>query len=166
VEEFMKTIIRTRRCLLAAGASALTLRAHDEPADDPAIVRTALIHGLAGPFAVAGYRMGEAALRRLGLTRGSMDLEVIHHSPAKVQWSCVIDGLQAATGASLGKMNLHRVDSAETFSVVKNRKSGQTLRFELAEAVLHANLDLPYNKLYGAGLRVAKMKEAEVFRVR
>lgn len=157
---------QTRRNLIAAGASALTLRAHDEPADEPAIVRTALIHGLPGPFAVAGYRMGEFALRRLGLPRGSMDLDVTHYSPAKVQRSCVIDGLQAATGASLGKMNLHRIDSAETYSLVKNCKTGQTLRFDLTEAVLKANLDLPYNKLYAAGLRVAKMKEPEVFRVR
>jgi hypothetical protein len=74
--------------------------------------------------------------------------------------------LQAATGASLGKMNLHRIESAETYSLVKNCKTGQTLRFDLTEAVLKANLDLPYNKLYAAGLRVAKMKEPEVFRVR
>jgi len=152
--------------MLSVTAGAAGLRAHDEPADEPAIVRTALIHGLAGPFAVAGYRMGEAALQRLGLKRGSLDVDVTHHSPAQVQWSCVIDGLQAATGASVGKMNLHHVTAAEIHSVVKNRKTGQALRFELAASLVKTNLDLPYNKLYAAGLRVARMKEAEVFLVR
>jgi formylmethanofuran dehydrogenase subunit E len=161
----MKITKNPRRNLLLTVASPLTARAQNEPADAPAIVRTSLIHGLAGPFAVAGYRIGEYARQRLQLTRGSLDLDVTHHSPAQVQWACVIDGLQAATGASLGKMNLHRVSSVQTFSVWKNRRTGQMLRFELASALLKANVDLPYNKLYAAGLRVAQMKES-VFRVR
>jgi formylmethanofuran dehydrogenase subunit E len=154
-----------RRALLALGAAS-ALSAHDETEDPPAITRTALVHGLAGPFAVAGYRMGTAALLKLGLRRGSMDLDVTHYSPPEVQWSCVIDGLQAATGASLGKMNLHRVDSKETYSIVKNKKTGQTLRFDLAESLIQSNLNLPYDKLHAAGQKVAKLKDEEVFRVR
>ena len=155
----------SRRLLLTAG-TATALRAHDETDDPPAISRTAMIHGLAGPFAVAGYRMGTAALLKLNLRRGSMDLDVTHYSPPEVQWSCVIDGLQASTGASLGKMNLHRIDSKETYSVVKNKKTGQTLRFELADALLQSNLNVPYDKLYATGQKVAKMKDDEIFRVR
>jgi formylmethanofuran dehydrogenase subunit E len=154
-----------RRSLLAIGVAS-ALRAHDETDDPPAITRTALVHGMAGPFAVAGYRMGTAALLKLQLRRGSMDLDVTHYSPPEVQWSCVIDGLQAATGASLGKMNLHRVDSKETYSVVKNKKTGQTLRFDLAESLIQSNLNLPYDKLQAAGQKVAKLKDADVFRVR
>src|SRR5262245_34416012 len=40
----------------------------------------AAIHGAAGVFAVAGYRMGERALRDLGLGRGSFAIEVVHHT--------------------------------------------------------------------------------------
>src|SRR5262245_48301653 len=36
-----------------------------------ALDRVAAIHGAAGPFAVAGYRVGERALRELGLARGA-----------------------------------------------------------------------------------------------
>lgn len=154
-----------RRLGLLAIASATLAHAHEDE-HEPPIARTALIHGTAGPFAVAGYRMGEHAMRTLSLERGAMDIDVTHYSPAVVQWSCVIDGLQAATGASLGKMNLHRVDSKEVYSVVKNKKTGQQLRFELAPSFLKMHANLPYDKLYEAGLGVVKMRESEVFRVR
>lgn len=154
-----------RRSLLGLGAAS-ALRAHDETDDPPAITRTALVHGMAGPFAVAGYRMGTAALLKLGLRRGSMDLDVTHYSPPEVQWSCVIDGLQASTGASLGKMNLHRVDSKETYSVVKNKKTGQSLRFDLQESLIQANRNVPYDELYDAGKKIATLTNEEIFRVR
>src|SRR5688500_8675683 len=48
---------------------------------DDEIAAVARIHGGAGPWAVAGYRMGRFALGALGLEPGSFDLEVIHHSP-------------------------------------------------------------------------------------
>lgn len=155
-----------RRSVIALGAAGVLRAHHDESDDPPAITRTALVHGMAGPFAVAGYRMGAAALTKLGLRRGSMDVDVTHYSPPEVQWSCVIDGLQAATGASLGKMNLHRVDSKETYSVVKNKKTGQTLRFDLQQSLIQQNLNLPYDKLAEAGKKVAKLTDAEIFRVR
>ena len=62
---------------------------------------------------VAGYRMGEYALAKLGLQRQSFDLEVVHHTPQEVQFSCIADGAAAATGASAGKLNLRLVDATE-----------------------------------------------------
>lgn len=157
----MKTTRRTLGLVLAAGA--VTMRAHDDE-HEPSISRTALIHGNPGPFAVAGYRIGENALTRLGLKRGSMDLQVVHYAPSKVQWTCIIDGIQAATGASLGKMNLQLIESAETWSLITNRRTGQKLRFDLLPEFIQSNVDLPYEKLYQAGLKVADMKETEIFR--
>jgi formylmethanofuran dehydrogenase subunit E len=49
--------------------------------EDAALARVAAIHGGAGPWAVAGYRMGIHALQALGLSAGSFDVEVVHHSP-------------------------------------------------------------------------------------
>jgi formylmethanofuran dehydrogenase subunit E len=64
------------------------------------------VHGEAGPWAVAGYRIGERALKELSVPRHSFGLLVLHRAPAEVQYSCVTDGLMAATGASPGKLNL------------------------------------------------------------
>jgi formylmethanofuran dehydrogenase subunit E len=159
----MKTTRRRLGVLLAA--SAASARAHDDE-HPPVIARTAMIHGIAGPFAVAGYRIGEHALARLGLERGSMDLEVTHYSPLQVQWTCIVDGIQASTGVSLGKMNLKHVESAETYSLIRNRQTNVQLRFELATTFLKAHLNKPQQKLYEAGLKAAEAEEQEVFRVR
>lgn len=74
-----------RRFTMTLAAGTVALQAHDEYATDPALDRVALIHGGTGPFAVAGYRMGAAALKQLKLNRGSFDLEVIHHAPRPVE---------------------------------------------------------------------------------
>ncbi len=80
------------------------------------------IHGGAGPWAVAGFRMGRAALRALGFTaevphtsQERFELYVVHIMPQSftngllggyIQLSSLADGLHAATGASIGKANL------------------------------------------------------------
>src|SRR5262245_60753257 len=68
---------------------------------DADLAEVARIHGGSGPWAVAGFRMGRHALKKLGLEKHSFDLEVVHHSPQKVQFSCMADGAAAATGASI-----------------------------------------------------------------
>ena len=63
-----------------------TLAISPEAAFGPAVAaclaRVKEVHGAAGPWAVAGYRIGERALKDLGLPRHSHDLEVVHHCPA------------------------------------------------------------------------------------
>jgi formylmethanofuran dehydrogenase subunit E len=84
------------------------------------------IHGGAGPWAVAGYRMGESALEMLGLARSSIDLDVVHFAPRSVQYSCIVDGVAAATGASLGRLNLRLVEATpvETRTEYRRRSTG------------------------------------------
>ncbi|GMU08493.1 FmdE family protein [Corallococcus caeni] len=136
------------------------------PAEPGALERVALVHGGAGPWAVAGYRMGEHALQQLGLPRGSFKLEVIHHSPAQVQYTCVADGAAAATGASLGKLNLSLVtapapeDTATTF---RNRDTGQSLTLRPSASFVQRFRDVPREKLGEAGRTVLTLPDADVF---
>ncbi len=143
-----------------------TLLAHEEDAN-PALDRTSMIHGGAGPFAVAGYRMGEAALKKLNARRGSFDLEVIHHAPHEVQWSCIIDGLQAATGTSLGKLNLKLVEAprAQVHSVVRNRKTGEAVKLSLSPGFVKEFLNVPTKQLSEAGFQVSKLPDEKIFRI-
>ncbi|RKH72107.1 hypothetical protein D7X96_05765 [Corallococcus interemptor] len=157
-----------RRHLLLSITLGLTLGcAGAKPAAEPgALERVALVHGGAGPWAVAGYRMGDYALQRLGLPRGSFKLEVIHHSPAQVQYTCVADGAAAATGASLGKLNLSLVttpapeDVATTF---RNCDTGQSLTLRPSASFVHRFRDVPREKLGEAGRTVLSLPDADVF---
>lgn len=146
-----------------------TSRPTSRPAADPVALRlerTAAIHGAAGPFAVAGHRIGERALAELGAERGRFAVDVVHRTPPEVQWSCVADGLQAATGASPGKLNLTIVEVAgpdATESVVTHRESGRVFRARLAEAFVARYLDTPMEHVPRAGREVAALPEEEVF---
>jgi formylmethanofuran dehydrogenase subunit E len=125
------------------------------------------VHGGAGPWVVAGYRMGEFALKRLGLPRGSFDLEVIHHSPREVQYSCVADGAATATGASLGKLNLSLVEATadRTHTLYRRRSTGQSVDLRVTRAFAARYLDVPRERLAQAGREVIALPDQDIFTV-
>jgi|HubBroStandDraft_6_1064221.scaffolds.fasta_scaffold604021_2 formylmethanofuran dehydrogenase subunit E len=133
--------------------------------DDDALARVTTIHGGAGPWVVAGYRMGEYALVRLGLQRQSFDLEVVHHTPQEVQFSCIADGAAAATGASAGKLNLRLVDAAEAdvATTYRRRSTGQAITLRPARAFTARFRDVPRDQLAQAGRVVLALPDADVF---
>ncbi|MBL8602377.1 MAG: formylmethanofuran dehydrogenase subunit E family protein [Myxococcales bacterium] len=143
-------------------ASALD-PAHASP--DEATRAVTAVHGGAGPFAMAGWRMGAHALTALGLSRGSGDVDVVHISPPSVQWSCIADGVAAATGASVGRLNLRRVDSADgtTRTELRNRATGRALVYRLAPGFAARFADGPDGDLGAAGRAVLTLDDAEVF---
>jgi len=113
---------------------------------DDILNRVAAIHGNAGVFAVAGYRMGERALRDLGEQRGSFTLDVTHRTPLQVQYSCGADGFEASTGVSAGKLNLHIVEVPlkDLESVAQDKKTGKKLVFRLNPKFISKYLDTSY----------------------
>ena len=131
------------------------------------LARVKEIHGAAGPWAVAGYRMGERALKELGLPRQSFALSIVHHCPAQVQYSCIADGLQAATGASPGKLNLTvkeaTADALKT--VVADREKGRYLIFVLKPDLVASIHDLPPDRLAEEGRRIAGLPDDKIFTV-
>lgn len=133
--------------------------------DEAKLEAVARVHGGAGPWAVAGYRMGERALELLGLARGSFDVEVVHHTPQEVQYSCIADGASAATGASVGKLNLSLVDApaADTHTRYTNRKTGASVTLRLTKAFTERFKDVPMERLAAAGREVVALPESEIF---
>ncbi len=134
---------------------------------DAALKEIDFVHGGHGPFAVAGYRIGERALKELGEPRSSFSLEVIHKTPAEVQWTCIADGVQAATGVSVGKMNLKiepaPVEGVET--VIHDKKSGRTLVFHIQPVFTKRYLDLPHEKLAAAGAEAIALPDEAIFSI-
>lgn len=63
------------------------------------------VHGHPGPFLALGVRLGLKAREVLG-ARGYFDMEVEVGCPLRTPYSCMIDGVMAATGCTPGKKNL------------------------------------------------------------
>lgn len=159
-----------RRCglalmVLVSGVLVRSGRAGDDAVVAERLARVREIHGAAGPWAVAGYRMGERALKELGLPKHAFTLQVVHRCPAQVQYSCVADGLQAATGASPGKLNL-RVEEATAEAmrtVIRDQKSGRVLTFTLKPEFIRSVTNLPHDRLEAEGRRVAGLSDDDIF---
>lgn len=95
--------------------------------DDPAWLQTAVqVHGHLGPAIVVGIRLGEAG-RNAVKAQGYFDLEVLAEGPfASPPQSCLLDGLQIATGATLGKRNLQVAESKDYLVRVRNKRTGHS----------------------------------------
>jgi len=103
-------------------------------ADPDWLVNVARFHGHLGPWLTVGALVGQDALKRLE-TRGQWLIEVVCYLPPDKQRpapSCMLDGLQVTTGATMGKCNLHldwdpaRLgDHWPVVSVVRPERDGQ-----------------------------------------
>jgi formylmethanofuran dehydrogenase subunit E len=133
--------------------------------EDAELDRVAAIHGAPGPWAVAGYRMGRFALAKLGLSAGSFDLEVTHHTPKQVMYSCIADGAAAATGASVGKLNLSLVDStADGVETIYLRPStGQSITLRPTANFRARFADVPRERARDNGREVLRLADADIF---
>jgi formylmethanofuran dehydrogenase subunit E len=149
------------------GCASAPAVAHTTSADptDKALDEVANIHGAPGPWAVAGYRMGEHALAKLGLSRGSFDLEVTHHTPRAVKFSCIADGAQASTGASAGKLNLALVDADEAHlaTTYRRKSTGQSITLRPTASFAERFRDFPRDQARVMGKQVMGLLAAEVF---
>lgn len=159
----MRHLVACLALALSLPACAATSPAPREP--DRALAEVAAIHGGAGPWAVSGYRMGTYALGRLGLPKQSFDLEVVHHSPAAVQFTCIADGASASTGASVGKLNLTMApaDEAHVTTTYRNKKTGAEITLRPSAAFVQRFKDVPREKLGEAGRTVMSLPDPEVF---
>jgi formylmethanofuran dehydrogenase subunit E len=103
------------------GGSGMLQPYHREASDPDWLVRVGEFHGHLGPWVVIGALAGRDARERLAA--GYWDIEVVCWMPPDRQrqpWSCILDGLQVATGASLGKQNIRFAFSPE---VVRDGRS-------------------------------------------
>ena len=144
-------------------------RAGEEP-PTPEEVRICLervkeFHGGSGPWAVVGYRIGARAGRELELPRHDFRWRVVHRAPEEIQYRCVADGLSAATGATVGKLNLvvETVERSALETIVTDRRSGRSLRFRLRPELAATIADLPYDRLSAEGARVAALPDEAIF---
>jgi hypothetical protein len=103
---------------------------------DPAWLDFAVrFHGHLGPWAVAGTRLGMAGRQAVD-AGGYFDVEVTCDGPLqRPPQSCFLDGLQLATGATLGKRNLHWMASDTLVVRISNTRTGQQAEVRPTDAL-------------------------------
>ncbi|MEW6430123.1 MAG: formylmethanofuran dehydrogenase subunit E family protein [Myxococcota bacterium] len=154
----------SRLLLLAALLAAPALAA--DPLDAP-LDAIATIHGEAGPWAAAGHRMASYAMAKLGVTPGKGDLLVQHRSPRAVQFSCVADGAQAATKASVGKLSLSWSEATleEMQTVFTRPSTGASVVLRPSKRFVERFLNAPREKARANARLVLTLPDADVFEV-
>jgi formylmethanofuran dehydrogenase subunit E len=107
-----------------------------QPSDPPWLASVVQFHGHLGPAVVAGARMGMIGLRAVE-AKGYFDVEVTCEGPmAKPPQACFLDGVQVATGATMGKRTLHWVHADQILVRVKNTRSGRTAELRPTPALM------------------------------
>jgi len=128
-------------------------------------------HGHLGPFLVLGIRMGFIGLRELRIERGNPKLRVTVMTKPSVPFSCVIDGIQAATICTVGNRKLKLRNSQKNilakFQILEGNNVTVTLNLAKQE-----ELKKRLSKLAGSqemeriARTVISMPEKELFEVR
>jgi formylmethanofuran dehydrogenase subunit E len=67
--------------------------------------QTIRFHGHVGPFLALGYRLGEYLNAKLR-PKGIMDFKITVKTRTEKPFTCIIDGLQCSTFATMGKRNI------------------------------------------------------------
>jgi formylmethanofuran dehydrogenase subunit E len=80
-------------------------------------------------------RMGRYALGKLK-ANPHFGIEAHVWCPAATPVSCLLDGIQYATGCTLGKQNIHHHISNRVRAIFTNRDTGQSLALRLRSAAM------------------------------
>jgi formylmethanofuran dehydrogenase subunit E len=71
------------------------------------------LHGHFGPWLTLGVRMGLLGLRELGAKKGEAQLHVTVVLQYRLPFSCMLDGIQATTGCTIGNKRLEWEESKQ-----------------------------------------------------
>ena len=121
---------------------------------------TVRFHGHDGPFLAVGYRLGKHVVRVMR-PRGIMDLKITVEAKIMKPFTCLVDGLQCSTFATLGKGNLLVRGRSANDIVVRIEKGGIVIRYKMTrkawDICLHAD------DLIGAARRIRRMPISELW---
>jgi pyrimidine-specific ribonucleoside hydrolase len=94
-----------------------------------ACVLTMEMHRHVGTYALIGAKMGIVAREYFGA--GIDEVEIVTYSGSTPPYSCLNDGLQVSTGATLGHGLIHHAKTKEILPAAEFEYLGQKIRIEL-----------------------------------
>ncbi|WP_455286417.1 FmdE family protein [[Eubacterium] cellulosolvens] len=126
-------------------------------------------HGHIGPFLVIGVRAGLAGLRELQTTKESEDLSATALLTYSVPYSCMLDGIQVATGCTIGNKRL-RFENSSNFIISFENTAGRVVAVSiLAKALDEFRGRLPRGiaskEVERLAYKAASMAEEELFAI-
>lgn len=92
-------------------------------------------HGHLGPYLALGVRMGQYALRALN-ARKYFGIRVIAFCPPRPPASCLVDGLQVATGATYGKRNIEIIADENIVVQFVNTDTNESLQLQVPDTTI------------------------------
>jgi len=109
--------------------------------------RAAEFHGHLGPYLVLGMKMGVLAKNTLNADPFELRAEI--HTEKKTPRSCILDGIQFASGCTLGKGNIDLRESDEIFGVFykDNNKIVIKVKKEILEKIEKVSDMEEYSKI-------------------
>lgn len=128
--------------------------------------RAAEFHGHLGPFLAIGVRMGLLAKRTLK-SNGFGDLSVTVNTGNKPPLSCVVDGIQVATGCTLGKGNITVTNLSELSAVfhAKHKAIRVKMKTEVFQSLKGELLDGGPEKMEEAARKISSIRDAKLFSI-
>lgn len=173
----MKLNLINRLCLMAllpaVIASIPPAGAHEAPAAAQKPYRPLSLddierfHGHLGPSVILGVRMGEDAVLNHSFPRCfGIKVEVV--CDAAPPGSCLLDGIQLSTGATLGKANIERKDGDAVEVTMRDEKRKARIQYRIKDTTRHLldqwkkdslPVDEQARKIYG-------MKAADLFEIK
>lgn len=120
-------------------------------------------HGHLGPYLVFGLRMGLKAGEVLGF-EGHFDVKVKAYVGSETPLSCLADGLQFSTGATLGKGNIELAEKGEGPPRAVFEAEGKRLEIALTEKALELTRDMgDRHHAEAVATEAARLPEDELF---
>jgi formylmethanofuran dehydrogenase subunit E len=121
-----------------------------------------LLHGHRGPYLILGLRAGLAAVKVLG--RDPFKMRALVWTGGSPPSSCFIDGVQLATGCTLGKGNIER-QVAENVSALFTKDS-KTISVRVRSEVLEGiSRGLSSRGLEELASEIAESRTEELFEI-
>lgn len=123
-------------------------------------------HGHLGPYLILGVLSGDFALKKLRAKK-YFGLEVKVWGANKKPKSCLIDGLQLSTGATFGKGNIQKLNSALIKIEFRNKENNKRILLELKDAIKNKLDNLKgHNDSQRLAKKLYKEKRNGAFRLR
>jgi len=128
--------------------------------------KAAEFHGHLGPFLTIGVRMGLLAKKTLK-SNGFKDLSVTVNTGNKTPLSCVVDGIQVATGCTLGKGNIAVTNLSEISATFRAKRHAIRVKMKtkvfqsLKEELLNGGPE----KMEETARKISSIPDAKLFSI-